>query len=74
MCACPLRFARSISRDGGIGLGGLSVSAFGSYTPAIVVVTLVVLVGGLAQLRMPRQTTVLTRGSALSSPRHAGDS
>jgi MFS family permease len=37
----------------GIGLGGLSVSEFGSYAPAIVVVTLVVLVAGLAQLRMP---------------------
>jgi MFS family permease len=58
----------------GIGMGGFSVSAFGSYTPAIVVVTLVVLVGGLAQLRIPPQTPRLASESALSSPRHAGDS
>jgi len=39
----------------GVGLGGLSVSEFGSYAPAIGVATLVVLVGGLAQLRIPPQ-------------------
>jgi len=37
----------------GVGLGGLSVSEFGSYAPAVVVATLVVLVGGLVQLRIP---------------------
>jgi len=59
----------------GIGLGGLSVAQFGSYTPAIVVVTLVVLIGGLSQLRMPPpRIPNLAQASALSSARHAGDS
>jgi MFS family permease len=37
----------------GIGLGGVSVAMLGSYGPAVVAVTAVVLVGGLAQLRIP---------------------
>jgi predicted MFS family arabinose efflux permease len=37
----------------GVGFGGFSVSEYGSYGPAIVLVTLVVLVGGVAQLWIP---------------------
>ena len=38
----------------GVALGGYSVAEYGTYTPAIVVVMLVVLVGGLIQLAIPR--------------------
>jgi hypothetical protein len=37
----------------GVGLGGYSVASFGSYGPAVIVVTLVVLLGGLSQLLIP---------------------
>jgi predicted MFS family arabinose efflux permease len=37
----------------GIGLGGYSVATFGSYTPAVLVVSLVILLGGLSQLVIP---------------------
>jgi sugar phosphate permease len=47
----------------GVGAGGFSVSALGSYGPAVVLVTLVVLIGGLAQLWISpraRQPATLT--------------
>jgi MFS family permease len=37
----------------GVGLGGYSVSSFGSYSPAVLVVALVILLGGLSQLAIP---------------------
>src|SRR5205823_2712716 len=39
----------------GVGVGGFSVSDLGGYAPAIGLATLVVLVGGLSQLWIPRR-------------------
>src|SRR5207247_502650 len=39
----------------GVSLGGFSVSSFGGYGPAVMIVTAVVVVGGLAQLFIPRR-------------------
>jgi sugar phosphate permease len=48
----------------GVGAGGLSVSDFGSYAPAIWLVAAVVLVGGLAQLRIPPAAHEILPGRA----------
>jgi sugar phosphate permease len=42
----------------GVAAGGFSVAEYGSYAPAILVVTLVVLVGGIAQLWIPRSSSL----------------
>jgi predicted MFS family arabinose efflux permease len=38
----------------GVAAGGFSVSEFGGYGPSVVLATTVVLIGGLAQLWIPR--------------------
>jgi hypothetical protein len=38
----------------GVAAGGFSVSEFGGYGPSVVLTTVVVLIGGLAQLWIPR--------------------
>jgi hypothetical protein len=37
----------------GVGAGGFSVSELGSYGPAVILTTVVVLIGGVAQLWIP---------------------
>ena len=41
----------------GVAAGGYSVAELGGYAPAVIVVTLVVLIGGLAQLWIPTSST-----------------
>jgi len=53
----------------GVGLGGVSVTQLGSYGPAIIVVTLVVLLGGLAQLLIPRRDPGDSENSSRSRSR-----
>jgi MFS family permease len=58
----------------GVGVGGLSVTQLGSYGPSISVVALVVLLGGLAQLLIPRPDDVAASTRADSSAATAGGS
>lgn len=51
----------------GVASGGFTVAQYGSYAPAVLLVTAVVLVGGLVQLWIPAQRQVLAR--AVAEPR-----
>jgi MFS family permease len=54
--------AHQVGGATGVSLGGLSVSAVGSYAPAVVACAVVALVGGVAQLLIPGRDVARSRG------------